>query len=396
MATNTMEMQNLLARYADSLPQTSASTGEASSARGPKTVAIIGSTGFLGPYIVASLLKVHPESKIICLNRSADGMQRTISALHQAMDSDTSLDLSRLQFHVTDITRLEFGLDAEVNAILASEVDELIFNAWDTNWAKPLAPFEPFLRALRHAVDFCASASKRPRITFVSSICAVGDWAFAHPEQPLVPEEVLWDDHSVMKHGYGQSKRIAEQLLTKANEASGLRVNIVRAGQIGGPSHMSHVKAWPVAGWIYSIIRGSKKIGWFPAHVEPLDWIPVDALAEGIANSTKRYPTPDVEVFNMVHPHPAPWNILYETVHHRFGLDVKTTSLPDWLRRMGAAKFRLYGFLSTFGDGREDNLAFCNDRALEVLPVVPSIDEQQLGEWMDGWGMKLNVVESKL
>ncbi|KAF9728523.1 thioester reductase domain-containing protein [Paraphaeosphaeria minitans] len=386
-------MQDLFARYADCLPP---SKKEATPACGRKTIAIIGSTGFLGPYIVASLLKLHTESRVFCLNRSADGGQRTVSALEHATSSDISTGLPRLRFLVADVTKPDFGLDTEQAARLASEVDELVFNTWDTNWSKSLAHFEPFLRAVRNAIDFCTSASKRPRITFVSSICSVGDWPLVHPARPRVPEEAAWDNRSAMPHGYGESKCVAEQLLAKAQEASGLHVNIVRAGQIGGPSR-SGLRMWPRQGWVYSILKASKRLGYFPMHIQALDWIPVDAFAEGIANSTNRLPKSKmVEVFNMFHPEPAPWNALYETLQRRFRLSLKTTSLSDWLDRVDGGKLKLHGFLRALGNGREYNMSFRNERAMEALPRVVPISEDLLAEWLQGWELGLHDLKAKI
>lgn len=385
--TDILGMQDLLARHSHGLPQPR-SDFRLSSDR--KAIAIVGSTGFLGPYVLASMLRVHPESRIFCLNRSADGGQRTVAALEQVAGINSSTDLARLRFLVADITKPDLGLDTSQTTLLASELDELIFNAWDTNWSKPLAHFDPFVRAVRHAVDFCASALKHPRITFISSICSVGAWPLVYPTQPRVPEAVVWDNRGAMPHGYGESKCVAEQLLANAHHVSGVDVNIVRAGQIGGPI-MSATETWPRQGWIYSILKASDRLGFFPRHVLPLDWIPVDAFSDGIANSAKLPRNLDtVQVFNMVHPEPAPWNTLYETLQHRFGLSAEPSSLTEWLERLDAGKWKLHGFLTAFQDGREYNMSFRNERAAGVLPRVEPIHEDLLAGWLEGWGLQLN------
>jgi thioester reductase-like protein len=384
-------MQNQPTHPTGSLPKPEGAVRTTS----PKTIALVGSTGFLGPHILTYLLKVHPESRIFCINRSADGRQRTLLALSQSGCNEK--EHSRLQFLVGNITKPNFGLATEHAALLASKMDELIFNSWDTNWAKPLPHFEPFVNAMKLAVEFCVSAPSHPRITFVSSVCAVADWPLYHgPEEQLVPEEIIQDGKNSVPHGYGQSKFIAEHMLAKAHEESGLRVNIVRAGQIGGPAKLA-VRRWPRAQWIYSILRASRKIGWLPTHVTPADWIPVDSLAEGIANCTNRTPKLEtVQVFHMVHPQPAAWGLMQDTIQKRYGLRWKMTSLPDWLERSKAQKFRLRGFLTGFQEGREYNMAFANERALEVLPEVPALDEELLAEWLEGWEIEPDELRAKL
>jgi thioester reductase-like protein len=390
--TDTKGMQTMLERYTKLMPKASRVSH---TSKGPKTLVVIGSTGFLGPHIVASLLSAHKHSDIFCLNRSPDARERTELALQQH-GSDYSRQSPRLDFWVTDITQPDFGLTSLQAGLLASQVDELIFNAWDPNWGKKLLYFDPFLGGIRNAINFCASASKRPRITFISSICAVGDWPLLHPREPVIPEAVLQDHRSAMPNGYGESKCVAEQILAKANEISRVPVNIVRAGQIGGPSVPS-MGAWSRQGWLYSVMMASKRLGTFPTHVVPLDWIPVDLLAEGIASSTLRRPRfSEVEVFNALHPNAASWSLLCRTLRSSFGLQAEEESMPEWLARLDPNRMKVHGFLSAFGNGREYDMNFRNQNALEVLPSVPVITEELLSRWLANWKLTLGNSNAKL
>jgi thioester reductase-like protein len=179
-------MQTLLAHQNKGLPQP---TRKAIYFTSLDTVAIIGSTRYLAPHIVASLLRKHAGSKIFCLNRSFDGKQRAVSALRGILGD--SVSLSRLQFLVAVIAESSFGLEEKQVTLLASEVSEVVFNAWDTNWALPIEHFTTFLRAIRNAIDFCELSATRIRITFVSLVCAVGNWLREHLTQPVIPEEIV-------------------------------------------------------------------------------------------------------------------------------------------------------------------------------------------------------------
>jgi thioester reductase-like protein len=243
------------------------------------------------------------------------------------------------------------------------------------------------VEALRNVIDLLASTVGHPRITFVSSICAVGDWPLRHPDRPMVPEKVIWDCDSAMPNGYGQSMCIAEQLLAKAHETAKLRVNIVRVGQIGGSVSSTH-HTWPRQDWLYPVIQSSAKLGAFPKHLQPLDWIPVDMLAQGIANCTKRPSTPDgLQVFHMVHPRPSTWSLLHEVLRIRFNIQAEAVDLPNWLQRVDQGRLRLHGFMSTQGNGREMNMSYENARALEVLPPISPIDAGLLATWLRGRGL---------
>jgi thioester reductase-like protein len=183
------------------------STKKSSGLNRVKTFTIIGSTGFLGPHIIASLLRAHPDSSIYCLNRSDNARQRTQVAAQKAMGG-VRQHMDRLDFSVSDLTQSMLGLGPKHSSMLATDVDELIFNSWDPNWVKELAYFEPFLKDIRNAIDFCATASKRPRLSFMSSICVVGDWPLYNPTDPAILEDVILDSRCAMPHGYGDSTSV--------------------------------------------------------------------------------------------------------------------------------------------------------------------------------------------
>ncbi|KAL6149598.1 hypothetical protein ACJQWK_02934 [Exserohilum turcicum] len=383
--TKALEMDRMVNCYSASLPRKPENTTSPLSPA--RTLAVVGSTGFLGPYIVASLLQEYPESNVICFNRSNSGEQRTMAALQEIMGEMSSVR-QRLKFLVTNIASRVRELHHDPIVETIPKVEELVFNAWDANWGKSLGSFEPLLKGLRVVVDLLVSAPSCPRITFISSICAVGDWPLRHPDRPLVPEEVIWDCNSAMPNGYGQSKCVAEQLLAKAYEIAKLRVNIIRAGQIGGPMSLEN-RTWPRQGWLYSIIQSSVKIGAFPNRVQPLDWIPVDALAQGIANCIKlSSAAAGLQVYNMVHPRPTSWTLLHKVLHTRFGFLVELVDLPEWLRRINHEDLRIHSFLSTQGGGRETNMSYEINRAKAILPPVSLIDVDVLATWLSGWGLE--------
>lgn len=347
-----------------------------------KSVLIIGSSGFLGPHIVSSLLDTAAPSKLYCLNRSISAEQRTLSAL-KSIRSGMEPNFSSIHFILSDITKPNLGLE-DTLAMLLDTVDEVIFNAWSPNWGLDFEFFEPLLKAVQNTIDLAQFSPRSPRITFVSSICAIGEWPRQHPFQPLIPEGIAQDISNAMAHGYGKSKWMAEQLLEHANSSSGVYVSIVRVGQIGGSvSNENH--PWPVQGWILSIITASKKVGYWPTHVQPLDWIPVDSLAKGITTVVNGPRAQGIQIYNMVHPNPASWDLLRETLQKNFGLNLISISLPDWLDLFRPESFRLYDFLREARIGREFDMVFNTTNACRVLPSVANITMNELTAWLRSW-----------
>lgn len=78
-------------------------TGTVASSAGLKAIAVIGTTGFLGPYIAAVLLRSGAGSEIFCINRSADGELRTTAAL-ASIGVDCPSILPHPHFLIADIT----------------------------------------------------------------------------------------------------------------------------------------------------------------------------------------------------------------------------------------------------------------------------------------------------
>ena len=102
---------------------------------------------------------------------------------------------------------------------------------WPVNFNWTLSSFEPAIAGVRNLAVLAANSAHNAFVLFVSSVASVGGWK-AHEEIPETPI----DDLTVAANmGYGQSKLIAEGLLNKASEISGVRSAICRVGIVAGP-----------------------------------------------------------------------------------------------------------------------------------------------------------------
>jgi thioester reductase-like protein len=404
--SRTKKMEDLVSRYTTGLGKT---FGRRNRSNEPSVVAVLGSTGYLGPYIVASLLKCPNISKIYCLNRGKDAEQRTKSALIK-IENLPEEGFQRLQFMVTDLGGTKLGLDETSYAHIVSVVDAIIFNSWHPNFSLPLQSFEnPFLQGLRATIDWSTSSERNPLIAFVSSIAAVGNWPKVHSDQQLIPERPAQDSNVALNMGYGESKCVAEQILARASEISGVDVVIIRAGQIGGTTSPI-LGSWPLQGWLFALAKTANSLGVFPAQVSPIDWIPVDAFATAISKiacSHDEFKT--IRVFNVVHPNPVPWNLFFRTLQKRFGLQAAEVSLPQFLDHLKQATsssdaasrsklgtMKIYDFLRSLGDGREGDMKCQSDNAATVLEAIVPITEDLLVSWLSTWDLKLDGLKLKM
>lgn len=98
----------------------------------------------------------------------------------------------------------------------------------------------------------------------------------------------------------------------------------------------------------------------------------------------------------MVHPQPVPWSMLYHTLRRQYNMAGDLVSLPQWLAHPAAKKAKLHGFLEATRGGREHNMSFSNERAVQVLPSVQPITQELLSDWLKSWGLQRTESRARL
>ncbi|KAI0169141.1 acetyl-CoA synthetase-like protein [Hypoxylon sp. FL1284] len=327
------------------------------------TVALIGSTGYLGSYPVAALVM---DPKLLYL--------------------ETRLGAPLL------------GLSQEKYDLIACEVDVIIYNAWKLDFGHAIRSFEPFLKATRDLVDLSAASKRNMRVVFISSISSVEGLA----TKTIVPEAPVDDPYAPMNTGYGQSKLAAERILVAANQQSGVPVTVVRVGQVGGPSQGG---AWADQLWLSALLRTSRTLGCFPGPVAPVDWVAVDVAAAMLQRFALRPAEEQPQVFNVVAaPESAqPWDLLLDAARELTGAaesEFQIVPLRDWVEKLrdvsdpnprdvadSLPALKLLDFYEMVGSGTSQ-LRYETGRAREVSGVeVPAVDRQLLVSWLKSWNL---------
>lgn len=128
----TAKMKEMFSEYEKSLPTGSiASQSFNDNFQKTLNVFIIGSTGFLGQYLLTSLSKDPLIGPIVCLNRSATAHQRWASYLSEIQAStieDETRD--RITFIQIDFTKPRFGLQENVWDDLKNDCDIILHSAF--------------------------------------------------------------------------------------------------------------------------------------------------------------------------------------------------------------------------------------------------------------------------
>lgn len=308
-----------------------------------QVVILTGSTGMLGSYLLDFMGRDSRVSKIICLNRAADGGRaQQVKALADRGLSVAILD-SKAEFYQADLSKPDLGLSAEVYQRLIAETDRVIHNAWPVNFNIPIESFEPFLAGVRYIGDFAATASKRVAVTFISSIAVADRWHAQERGNTKVPETRL-EDMSLPSGGYGRSKMVGSLIIEDAasQDAGDFPYAIVRVGQVAGP--LAEQGMWNRQEWLPSIIASSLYLNALPKNLgamDRVDWTPAEAIAKLVLEAggvTRVMPqASDINgYYHGVNPHETKWESLAAAVQQFYGPEriQELITFSEWCDRL--------------------------------------------------------------
>lgn len=290
-------------------------------------VALTGSTGSLGSWMLRSLSEDPSIDTIYCLDRSTDAREE-----HEKSFNTLGLSpkrLSKIIFVHVNFSLNQLGMPTKQYAELSDQVDVIIHNAWKVNFNMTLGFFaSTHIHGLRSLIDWSIGSDRNPRIVFLSSISSISNWHLAHKDP--APEGLVEDVSAVPELGYAQSKYVSERILSIAGESCGVPVSILRIGQIAGP--ISSDGTWPKSEWFPILIKSSLSVGLLPNSLPPVDWIPIDALSTIIMDviyDARRYD--NTRFYNIVNPHQTSWSSLVAPIKSCYGSAIRETSIFDWI-----------------------------------------------------------------
>lgn len=320
-------MTAILGKYTKGMP--AGRTDKPAPADDDQIIVITGTTGALGSYMLDLALSCPRVKKVICLNRSDDAEARQAKSNEER---GLNTDFSKAEFLHADLSRSDLGLDKDVYERMLHEVDRVIHNQWPVNFNMPVESFEPHIRGVRNLADFSCRAAKRVPIVFISSIATVDAWKKPEP----VPERPL-HNLDISTGGYGRSKLVSSLILEKAAEVSGVPVEIIRVGQIAGPS--SEKGVWNRQEWLPSIVASSVYLGVLPdslGQMTTVDWTPIEGIANlvlEVSGVTCKVAIEDISgYFHGINPEKTQWATLARAVKEFYGDRIKKlVSLDEWV-----------------------------------------------------------------
>ena len=315
------------------------------------TVLLTGSTGFLGSYILAQLLRTRSVARIYCPVRAPSrkgARDRLLTSLsgHRFLDIQQH-DLGRIHA-IPNASVADFVpslLEKETNH---AHLTHIIHCAWPVNFNLPLRTFEDQFSSLQNLLQLSLQA-RTPNPThflFCSSISAASSAPSPVPEAPLTSFT-----HPAAT-GYGRSKFVAEKIIQNAVQSAGAKASILRIGQIAGDTLHGF---WNDSEAIPLMIRSALATGALPALNERCAWLPVDTVARSVLelagiddakpphNKIEPHPpllpAPEPHTYNILNPHTFTWtDDFLPAVRASSSLGFETLAPKAWLRRLRASE----------------------------------------------------------
>ncbi|RMJ07283.1 hypothetical protein CDV36_013107 [Fusarium kuroshium] len=303
-------------------------------------VILTGSTGFLGSYLLDTLVADPQVSEVWCLNRSQDALQKQIqSAKDKSLRHDWG---SKVKFYTAQLGLPDWRLGAAEYRTLLKGTAHVIHNAWQVNFNLSVWSFESQIAGVSNLIQFCSEARNPVHVCYISSIGVATNWSATHVDP--VPEALV-QDASAPRTGYGASKMVAENLLYQAASADVLRLTVCRVGQMSGPvlGDSDH-GVWNPKEWLPTLIGTSSEMRALPedfGNRGNIDWVPIDLATQIISEMLFNSNISDEagpQFFHVINPNTIRWKSVLPLIRERLqkhqNLPVDVLSFNSWVRKL--------------------------------------------------------------
>ncbi|ATL33013.1 amino acid adenylation domain-containing SDR family oxidoreductase [Streptomyces formicae] len=293
-----------------------------------RRVVLSGATGFLGTYLLDSLIRDHGAAHVYCLVRArseAEGRQRLAARMRRY-----GLDLQAVGEHVTvvpgDLGAPRFGLAPVAFHALGEDSDTLLHAGSRVNFAYPYAALEAInVGGTRTMLDL-ARIGPAKAFHYVSSIAVIAGFGVAGVRH--VDEDTPLRFADRISLGYPETKWVAERLVAQAAQ-QGLAAAVHRPYEITGTQDGG---IWNTDTMMCALFRSIAETGLAPDIELPLDFVPVDYTAKAITHILAHRPAHG-QVHHITNPHDARLPLLTERLRAR-GYPVRSVPYEEWVAFM--------------------------------------------------------------
>lgn len=297
--------------------------GPAPCPREPRAVLVTGATGFVGAHLVGTLL-ARTGATVHCPVRAHDtdhARQRVLAALTRyGVRAEGAED--RLVCFPGDLTRPGLGLDPDRAADLAATLDLVLHSGAQVNFIYPYTALRAAnVDGTREVVRL--AARRRVPVHFLSTVAVLAGFGTAGVRR--VDEDLPLAHADRLTMGYAESKWVAEQLLHEAAD-QGLPVAVHRPYEVTGPADTGVCNTETA---ICSLFKMIAEVGFAPDIDLPMDFVPVDHLAEAVVHIATRHHT-GRRTYHLTNPRPSGLAAVVERMRAA-GFDIMTLPYDRWV-----------------------------------------------------------------
>ncbi|MFE0046168.1 amino acid adenylation domain-containing protein [Streptomyces albireticuli] len=290
----------------------------------PKDVLLTGASGFVGVFLLHRLLR-STTARVHCPVRAtspAHAQQRVRTALTRYGLSLDETEWRRVECFPGDLTQPGLGLSAVHTAELTSRLDLIVHNGARVNFLYPYEQLRPAnVDGTREVVRI--AAPRRVPVHFVSTVAVVAGFGTAGVHE--VDEDLPLDHADGLTMGYAESKWVAEGVLRRAAE-QGLPVAVYRPYEVTGDRTTGACNTETA---ICSLFKTVAETGLAPDIELPMDFVPVDHLAESLVHIATHRPA-DGRVYHVTNPRPAMFSDVLDRMRAA-GFTLRTLPYDRWV-----------------------------------------------------------------
>jgi thioester reductase-like protein len=288
----------------------------------PKAILLTGITGFLGIYLLASLL-AKTNATIYCLirgNAVADASRKLEQNLKRHK-FDRLINTARIKIILGDLDKPRLGLSQAKFMQLAKKIDSIyhsgaaVNNIFDYKKLRGTNVFST-LELLKLACHY-----KNKIFHYISTVSCVSKF----DKKAHALEDGPTDNFPKFVNGYSLTKWASERILWRAKKR-GFLVNIYRPGNITGDT--KYGSCHPEANYLLLLLKGCIQAKTYPQWQVKYDLVPVDILANAIIGISLQKQIIG-KAFNLQHPSPPSWQEYMQWVRE-FGYKIKAIDNKTW------------------------------------------------------------------
>ena len=287
-------------------------------AEGKNNVFVTGSTGFVGAYLINSLLSNDADVRVYALVR-AENTEKAAERLENTFERfGLSVDMSRIIPVCGDLSKDNIGLSDEDYRIICEDIDIIYHNGANVNFMYSYDQLKKEnVEAVGEIIKIATTHTKK-LLNLVSSIAVYGnDKSCEYDEDSEITPEYTVDS------GYNKTKHDAEYLIQQAKK-HGVRCNSFRVARTSGDSKTGFCTT---DNYFWLMLKICFEIGAVPQiSNDVVMFVPVDVTAAAVAllGQTDR----EGHNYNL---YDREWDYkVYEWLKS-YGIDLEVVDLDKWV-----------------------------------------------------------------